>query len=357
MTILDGYILRSTLKPLVLVLVAFVGIFILVDLFDHAHSFIDNNVAVGIVLRYYLYYTPLIVVLTAPVAMLLATLLAIGRLSRLNELMAMKGSGVSLYRIVAPILCLAALLSVGILAIGETALPPATKARLEIKESYTGRRASRTVRTDVIFVRSDGGIVLARRFHVRKETLETVTIEEFDSELRPTTRIDADTARWEDDHWVLESGLIRRFTPDGEEATPFEEYDLLNPEPSPADLRSRRLEPEEMGYADLRAYIRKLSASGNDPRDLAVQLQLKVSFPFVTLIMTLIGAALAAGARRSGFALAFTAALAISFVYYGVINVGDVLGSNGILPPVLAAWIGNVVFGGLGVLLLTKVPK
>jgi lipopolysaccharide export system permease protein len=356
-SILDAYILRKIMKPLLFVFLAFVSIFVLVDLFDHAHTFIDNNVKPEIVIKYYLYYMPMIVVLTAPVAMLLATLLSLGGLSRKNEVMAMKGSGVSLYRIAAPILLLAVAVSVGSLVVGEIYLPPATRARLQIKEDYLQRRARQSVRTDVIYVRPDGAMLFARRFNVKTRVLDDVTVEEFDRDLNPTRRIDAVTARWEGRRWLFEDGRIREFSEAGERATAFATFELPYDEPTPEDLETRKLQPEEMGYRDLRAYVMKLQASGNDARRLAVQLQLKTAFPFVTLIMTLIGAPLAAGARRSGFALAFTAALAISFIYYGLINVGTVLGTQGVLPAPLAAWIANIAFAGVGFWLLVKAPK
>ena len=98
------YTFGKALRPLGLLLAISIGIFIIVDLFDHAHAFIDNEVPLGVALVYYLYYMPLIFVLTSPVVMLLATLLSVGSLSRNHEIMAMKGSGISLYRFLAPIL-------------------------------------------------------------------------------------------------------------------------------------------------------------------------------------------------------------------------------------------------------------
>ena len=142
MRILDAYALKKMVKPFLIVLGLFVGIFVVVDLFDHAHSFIDNEVPLGVVFRYYVYYLPLIVVLTSPVAMLLATLLAVGGLSRRNELMALKGSGVSLYRILAPVLAMAVVVSVLNVVIGELILPPATRQRLLIKETSITRPAT-----------------------------------------------------------------------------------------------------------------------------------------------------------------------------------------------------------------------
>lgn len=357
MRTLDAYLLRRILGPLALVFVAFVGIFIIVDLFDRAHDFIDNDVPIETVLSYYLNYTPLVIVLTAPIAMLLATMLSIGRLSRRNEIMAMKGSGLSLYRILAPILLLAALVSVGSIVVGETLLPPATRRRLEIEENEIKKRPDQVVRANVIYVQPDGAVFLARRFNTRRETLDEVTLEEFDPDLEPVRRVDSETARWVDDHWLYENGQLREFEDGAEVVTPFVEYETGRPEPSPDDLKTRRLKPEEMGYRDLRTYIERLRASGNDPGDLAVQLRLKLAFPFVTLIMALLGAPLAAGARRSGFALSFAAALAISFIYYGLLQVGQILGRQGMLPPGLAAWIANMVFGGFGVALFLRVPK
>lgn len=357
MTILDRYVLRRTLIPLAFVFAAFVGVFVLVDLFDHANSFIDNDVPVRIVIAYYAHYMPFVVVLTAPVAMLLATLLAVGRFTRSNELAAMKGSGVSLYRILLPVVLLATALSAASLVVAETVVPRATGRRLEIQDTHIRKRPSRTVRSDVIYMRPDGTTLLAKRFDTRNNTLEEVTVQDFDEDLRPRTRIDAATGTWEDGRWVLHDGRMRLFTAGAESAAVFVSRPLPYAGPTPRELSTRVLKPEELGYRDLRAHIARLRASGTDPGDLPVQLELKLSFPFVVLIMTLLGAPIAAGARRGGFALAFTAALAISFVYYGVLQVGSVLGSQGMLPPALSAWIANILFAGIGLWILAKTPK
>ncbi len=357
MRILDTYLLRSAAKPLVLVFLAFVGIFILVDLFDHAHTFIDNEVAIGTVISYYTHYLPLIVVLTTPVAMLLATLLSLGGLARRQEIMAMKGCGVSLNRVLLPYFLLALSLSIMTMLVGETVLPPATSARLRIEEEHIDKHPGDVTKNNVIYVRPDGTVFLARYLNTRTSTAEGVTVEEFDADLRPVLRIDAQSGDWDGKRWNLSDGLIRRFTPDGEEAEQFERYALPYDEPSMDDLRSRKLDPEEMGYRQLRSYIRRLVASGSDPGDLDVSLQLKIAFPFVTLIMAMIGASLAAGARRTGFALSFTAALGISFLYYGLLQVGQVLGRQGVLTPLLAAWSANIIFAGVAAWLLARAPK
>jgi lipopolysaccharide export system permease protein len=357
MRILDSYLIRKTLFPLALVFVAFVGIFIVVDLFDRAHHFIDNRVALDVVLAYYANYAPFVIVLTAPIAMLLATMLSVGRLSRQREIMAMKGSGLSLYRILAPILLLGVALSVGSLVVGEVVMPPATRRRLEIEEEHIKKEPDQAVRLNVIHIQPDGTTFLARRFNTRRNTLEEVTIEEFDRELSPVTRLDAESARWDGGRWIYEGGQLREFSEGEERVTPFATLDRGDSEPTPEDLRTRRLKPEEMSYRQLRDYIERLRAGGTQPGDLAVRLRLKVAFPFVTLIMALLGAPLAAGARRSGFALSFAAALAISFIYYGLLQVGQILGRQGMMPPGIAAWIANLVFAGVGTAIFIRVPK
>lgn len=358
MKIVDRYLSCRVFLPLLLVFAAFVVIFVLVDLFDHAHAFIDQSVPAGIVLMYYLYSTPLIVVLTAPVAMLLAVLLSVGRLSRRREIMAFKASGFSLYRVLAPVLVLAALLSVVGLVVAELAVPPATRQKIRIEEEYIERgRSDPRVRDDVIHMRPDGSIFLAHRFDVRRSTIEGVTVEEFGADLRPTRRIDAQRATWDGSRWVLIEGRVRTFADDAEEVSAFDRMVLPYEDPTPRDLGTRRLDPQEMGYFELRDYARRLAASGNDVRELLVELRLKIAFPFASLIMALLGAPFAAGTRRSGFAVAFAAALTISFLYYGFIQVGQVLGRQGVLAPGLAAWIANVVFAGIGTVLLARAPK
>jgi len=357
MSIIDTYALRKLGRPLTIILCLFTGIFVLVDLFDNAHSFIDNEVSLSVVLSYYAYYLPLIVVLTSPVAMLLATLLAVGGLARKNEIMALKGSGVSLYRILAPVLALSVVVSLTNAFIGEQILPPATRQRLLIKETSIARRASEIITSDPMYVTSDGSMFHARRLNSRTETLEEVTVEEFDEANTPISRIDAESAVWEDGEWVFYEGSQRFFTDHGEEANSFHKLKSGYSEPLPSELGVRKLRPDEMAFRELRSYIVRLRASGNDPRDLAVQLHLKIAFPFVIVIMTLLGGSLAAGARRSGFALSFAAALTISFFYFGMLQVGQVLGRQGILVPWLAAWISNFVFAGVGVVLLIRAPK
>ncbi len=357
MSIIDTYALRKIGRPLAIIVCLFTGIFVLVDLFDNAHSFIDNDVSLSVVLLYYAYYLPLVVVLTSPVAMLLATILAVGGLARKNEIMALKGSGVSLYRILAPVLALSVVLSLANVFIGEQILPPATRQRLLIKETSIAKRASEIITSDPMYVTSDGSMFHARRFNARTGTLEKVTVEEFDETISPVSRIDAESAVWENDQWVFHEGSQRFFTAHGEEATSFDRLESGYSEPVPGELGVRKLRPDEMAFRELRSYIVRLRASGNDPRDLTVQLQLKIAFPFVIIIMTLLGGSLAAGARRSGFARSFAAALTISFFYFGMLQVGQVLGRQGILVPWLAAWISNIIFAGVGVALLIRAPK
>jgi lipopolysaccharide export system permease protein len=357
MNTLFRYILGRVVRPLLLLFAVAIGIFILVDLFDHAHSFIDNDVPFGVVLSYYAYYVPLIFVLTSPVVMLLATLLSVGSLSKNNEIMAMKGSGVSLYRFMVPIMALAVLVAGASVLVGELVLPQATRTRTMIEETSIKKRAHESIRNEPVFVRPDGVMFIARRLNLGTNTLDEVTVERFGENNAPTMRLDAEKGIWEDGRWVFMNGRERTFEDGAETVRPFETLVSDYTEPTPDEMSRRTLSPDEMSYRQLASYIDRLRASGNDPRELAVQLRLKVSFPFVTLIMTLLGGSLAAGARRSGFALSFAAALAISFLYYGVLQVGQVLGRQGILVPWLGAWISNILFAGVGLGLLIKAPK
>jgi lipopolysaccharide export system permease protein len=198
--ILDAYVLRRIAKPLALVFAAFVGIFVLVDLFDHAHTFIDNSVSIGVVLSYYAHYLPLIVVLTMPVAMLLATLLSVGGLARKHEVMAMKGSGVSLYRMLAPVFLLSLVLSFASMAIAETILPPATTRRLQIEEEHVNRRPDEIHRRNVLYVCPDGAVFLARsRPRLRKPAPSKRTI----WNARSRRRLTSEAESWNPRRWGI----------------------------------------------------------------------------------------------------------------------------------------------------------
>ena len=277
-------------------------------------------------------------------------------MARNNELCAMKASGIGLYRVLGTLFALSLGISLFVLVFGEEVVPAATGEAVRIKKGSAQRGASRAN----VFLRDEAGrIVSVRYYDAARKTARDVDISVgMPGQAGIAKRIVAEQMAWNGSQWVLRNGKVREFAGDTETVTPFDSLragSLITFVPS--DFAKQRKVPEEMDYFELNAYIQKARRSGANPTKWIVESHLKLSFPFANLIMVLFGAPLSSTLRRTGKAFGFGISLGICFIYYGTIRTAQALGWNGVLPPFVAAWISNAIFGALGVVLLVKVPK
>ncbi len=355
MKLLDRYVLREFLGYLVLGLSGFIVIFIVVDIFEKIDVFLDHRASLDLIARFYLFRAPEVVVQVLPVALLLATFLALGQLNKFGELTAMRASGLSLLRILTPVLAIAAVASVVALMLSEIVVPRANRERDAIYEEQiqSMRRETVTERPDLTYVGSGGRIFYARLYLVREQRMHEVSLQEFagDSLVR---RIDASEATWDGKQWVFTSGIERSFAGDHEIARPFTRRVVEGLKERPADFAKENRTPAEMNYFELRAFVERLRASGGAVAKNLVDLHLKLAFPLVNFIVVIIGASLATQLRLQSAAVGFGLSVAISFVYYAFMRTGQALGHTGALPPYAAAWIGDAVFGVVALIMLAR---
>ena len=170
---LDRYVMGEFVRMLILSLISLTAIFVLVHLMDHIDLYLDEGAPWAAIGKYYLYQTPYNLLLTMPMAMLVATILALGELGRHGELTAMKASGISLYRVVAPILAFALLLSLGVLALGETLVPRLNERVNEVyEEEIRGEPPGReNFRGSFVYQNDDGYTYIVRSLFVEEGVL------------------------------------------------------------------------------------------------------------------------------------------------------------------------------------------
>ena len=163
-------------------------------------------------------------------------------------------------------------------------------------------------------------------------------------------RTDAKKAVWTEEGWMFEDAVVRKFNPE----TVNRHHEIVMPQlkETVEDFSKIKEKPEDMSYWALREYIRVKRKGGEDVLKESVELNMKLSFPAINLVIILFGAPIAASIRRSGAAAGFAGSLLIAFLYWGFIQIAKALGYYGTLPPVLAAWINNVFFAGCGLVLL-----
>lgn len=358
MRILDRYLLRELIISFTLALVFFLAIFIVVDVFEKIDTFIDHHASVISIIRFYLFSIPYIVVLILPVALLLGCLLSFGQLARRNEIIAMGVSGIDFIRIVAPAIVLSLLFSGFSLAMGEFAVPAANRAqervlRVEIKKQVGGEI---TRKANVNYLGGHGRIFLIKLYDTVEKSMTEVVIQEFGNNTL-LRRIDAAKAIWDGKRWIFYDGYIRTFDKGVEHASHFSTLTFPYLNEKPDDFAKGDVEPNEMNFFQLLHYVKKVRESGGRVQKYLVELHMKLAFPLTNVIVTLIGIALSTRVRRGTLALGVGLSLLISFVYYGFLKTGQALGHSGTLPPVFAAWMGNLFFGGLAIYLLYRARR
>ncbi|NLP12314.1 LPS export ABC transporter permease LptG [bacterium] len=358
MRVLDRYILRRFCFILFFSLIAFVCIFLIVDSIERLDVYIGEKVPGLIVLKLYVYYLPYIIILTLPVAMLLASLFSVGNMARQNEIVAMSASGVSLYRTLMPLLVLAFLISIVAYYFGEYVVPQASSSRALLIDHYVEKkRESHRKRINNPFMRDDRNRLISMRyFDAARNTGHHVSIRRFEG-LKLLYRLDCRTMAWEDSAWVLRNGVERIFDQGQETVALFEEKRLEDENLRPQDFAKVLKKPEEMSYQELTAFIEEVRQNGGNESHWLVDLYLKLSIPFANFIIVLFGAPLASPKRRSGGAAGFGLSLIICFVYFGLVKICQSFGQNGVLPPLFAAWFPNGFFALSGLLILLRTQK
>ena len=356
MRIHDRYVLGDFWRNLGIGLLAFTVIYVTVDVTEQINVYIDNHARLAEVALFYAYKIPWILVLIMPVSVLLATVFALGKLSKQNELTAFISSGTSLARVASPILVSALIVSIAMIAFGEFVIPDANRRSLKVKHvnAQADRDSEDThYRSNVHYQGEHGRTYYAEGYDLVLKALVNPILYEYEGGTLHE-RIDAKKAFWDGAEWVFVDGAVREFLAQGEKVTPFAKLPMKELTERPEDFAKEEIAPEQMNYRELRVYIDKLARSGGPVDKYLVDLYFKFSFPFTNFIFAVIGAALSSAKRKPSMATGFGMTLLISFTYYGVLRIGQDLGHSGAFNPFFAAWMGNLVFVVVGGFLLYR---
>ena len=354
----DRYLLRQFIRILFISILAFIVIYITVDTFEEIDNFIDHEAKIQDIAQYYIFSIPFILTYVIPVSLLLGTVFSMGIMARRNELTALVASGVSLIRIAAPILIVSILVSFFSAWFNDVVVANANRKKDDIMrydiEKHT--RLNPEVKDNFHYLGERGFVYLAGTYDDRTRSLYDVVVQQFD---RNTLlyRIDAKEAAYEDSLWVFYNGFKRIFTDNGEEVERFEEHPVPEIQEVPSDFSKKEVDRENMKFSELRDYVDKVRRSGGTVEKYLVDLYFKLSFPFAGSIFVLIGIAFASGKRKQSIASGFGLTLVVAFMYYGVLRVGQTLGHNGVVPPLLAAQLGNIIFLVIGLILLVRANR
>ncbi len=352
-SLLDRYVGKQYLKLVMLSFVGLLGMFYLITFLEIYDRLLRGDTTLDMVLEYFWYATPQFVYYVLPISALVATLVTVGLFTKTSELTVMKACGISLYRVSLPLFLFALLWSAVLFGMSESFLADANRRASELNRVIRGGSPEYV---DILQRRwlmgEDGAIYNYGHFDPTTVRLDRVTAYRFaEDEWRLVERVFAGTAVHEAE-WQGRDVWARAFG-DDRSPGPFERSaGLPLALASPETFATERPDAERMNYRELERYIGELSASGEDVLPLRVELQRKLSFPFITLILTLIAVPFAVTMGRHGALSGVGIGILLALSYWVVISIFAAIGSAGMVTPLLAAWAPNVLFGGSAVYLL-----
>jgi lipopolysaccharide export system permease protein len=355
MRLLDRYIGRECLKLLILGLAVFVGVYLVVDLFEKLSRFLEARVSAELILRYYFFRFPKIVIEMLPVAVLLASLLTLSGMARYNELLAMKMGQISALRIAAPCILVGLVASGAAWGIAEYVAPAANEHALAIERMEVKRTpAYRLTQDRDVWYRAEGDrFVHIGVIDTRAGVIRSINVFRLSPNFEVLERVDAQEATWRGGDWELKHGyrLDQRTSP--LRVAAFDSL-RLDVKESPEEFARIAPSPEEMSYAQLKTYIERLTRSGVSVLRYQVDLHAKGAVAAVSLVMALIGVSFGMRTGKSNVMLWVGACIPVGFVYWTMLSFGVSLGRTGALPPVIAVWLPNALFGLAGLFSLWR---
>ena len=360
-SILDRYVTSMYVRVFLLCAVGLLALFYISTFIDRSDKVFKGAASWGMMGAYLWYLAPQYVYYVLPMSVLLASLVTIGLLTKNSELIVMKACGISLYRVALPMLGVALLAGGTLFALEQTILGEWNRKSEAIKRVMNGvAPETLDMLTRQWVVGSHGEIYHYNYFDPKANALLGLSVFEFSDGMRSLTRRSyAEVARYAPepampDKWRAEQTWSRELLPSGDTrrfaAQPAADF-TIDP---PAYFGTRQPEAQFMSYSQLQTYIDQLRRSGFDVIAQQVALERKASFPFVTLIMTLIAVPFAVTAGRRGAMYGIGVGIVIAISYWVAFSVFAALGTGGVVAPMLAAWAPNLLFGaGAAYLLLT----
>ena len=360
-TLIDDYVLRDFFLHLGMILSTFLVLVLVFTLFELLGDILRNKVPATVVAEYLLNVTPYLLYNVAPLVMLLAVLVTFGLMQRSNEITAIKATGTSIYRIVTPVIVAAAVLAVGLFFADQFYLPHTNQRQEVLHNQIKGKPAQTYLRPDRKWIfGQNNDIYYYQFFDPDHDTFGNITVFQLDKEnFTVTRRIHADRARWSDNlnRWEYERGWERSLNVSAmANYRAFEVATFPDLPETPSYFKKEVKQYTEMNYEELHKYIRDLQQSGFDVVRLRVELNKKLSYPLITLIMAILAIPFSISTGKRGAITGVAVAVGVAVFYVVMTRFFEAMGNQSLLPAALAAWSPDLIFVLVGGYLILKVP-
>jgi LPS export ABC transporter permease LptG/LPS export ABC transporter permease LptF len=360
-TLLDDLILRDFFVYLGMILAAFLILLLVFTLFELLSDILRNGVSWWVVGEYLLNVSPYFLYNIMQYGVLLAVLITFGLMERSNEVTAIKATGISIYRVIVPVLVISTGLAASLFFFDQFYLPHANKRQDALRNQIKGKPAQTYLRPDRKWIFGQhSNIYYYQFFDADRDQFANISVFQFDPKTFGIThRVYAERAHWSDvtQRWIFEQGWQRDLRGEAiENYQPFDVTAFPSFNEPPPYFKKEVKQSSEMSYEELRRYIRDLQQSGFDVVRLRVQMQRKFAFPLVTAVMAVLAIPFSLSAGKRGAITGVAVAVGIAVVYETMSRLFEAMGNLSQLPPALAAWSPDLIFALVGGYLILKVP-
>lgn len=354
---LDWYILKKYIGTFFFAISLLIVIIIVFDISENIDSFMKNQATLKeVVFHYYVPFIPYFINLFIYLFVFISVILFTSKMASHTEIIAILSSGISFRRFLYPYILGASMLAVFSFYLGNFLIPKTDTVRRNFKDKYI-ERLTKSSGSNIHVQIERGTYVYVGNFDIKKKIAYKFSVEKFENN-KMTYKLIADKASFDtiNGSWKLTNYVERSLYPHetmNRGNTMDTTMKLL-----PRDLYNIKEEFEEMNLFEIRNHIKNLELKGADNMlPYEIEMHKRIASPVAIIILTVIGVALSSRKVRGGIGLHMGIGIAIAFSYVLFMEFSRVFALSGVLSPILAAWMPNIIFSIVGVYFLAKAPK
>lgn len=364
MRILDKYIVLFFIISFIAAISIFFSLYIIIDLFSHLDEVIKNKLALSTLRVYYLAFTPKIFIEITPIAALLAVVYTLSRLNTTNEIIAMRSSGLSIWQITKVVLIAGIAISCLVFFVSEKIVPASQYRLLEIKVKEMGmgdkRLSDQPIKNAAIYG-LDNRLFFISLFNPKDNKLSGVVIFDQDKEQNVLAKIVASTGEYKQGRWILYDCITYLYGENNEliNEPEYVKAKVMDFRDRPEDIKKQQLKISYMNIKQLKDYRNRLAHSNATAvlRNFDVEIKRRFASPLAAVILMFISIPFSLSIKKKGrFISSLAISVGLALIYYVVNSVTLAFGKEGFMPPLVSAWLTNVVFFIMGMILIKNQP-
>ena len=352
-SLLDKYLSFAFIKKLGGIIIAFLAVFIVVDVIDNIDKFIDSDMPLYEIMRYYILTVPWFVSMGTPMAILLSSVLTFSMMQKDHEITAIKASGISIFRLSIPMLIIGLIVSISIFFFDNKLVSSSLQSRQAIEDKFFPQNTKNTIKRNIIRQIGPHETLSIKRFDHREDIAYNASIQKTDGKSL-ISRMDIPSMIYTNGLWKIDTYTQRIFYKKNKYSYSAKSDTSIKIDIDPTTIIQKTIKPQEMNFWDLQKFVKRIKNNGiNDPR-WEVNLHFKTAFAFSSFLMVLFGISLSIRKPRSNAMIGIGYSILVIFLYYVIIKLGQVLGYSGAMSPFLSVWMANILFFFVGAGLLLK---